>query len=165
MNNAYDNAVQMQRIAARPNISVFVSANAGSGKTKVLVDRVSRILLAGTMPDKILCLTYTKAAASEMQSRLFGALGEWSIMDSKKLQETLNSLENIERSRSPKELGRARRLFARALETPGGLKVQTIHAFCEHVLRRFPLEAGLAPGSEAIDEKRPWPCKSKYGQS
>lgn len=152
MTEAYLHATAMQRLAATPEKSVFVSANAGSGKTRVLVERVSRILLAGTQPDKILCLTYTKAAAAEMQARLFKALGEWSIMGADDLASALNALEDKPRQRSHDELGLARQLFARALETPGGLKVQTIHAFCEKLLRRFPLEAGLPPGSEAIDE-------------
>lgn len=158
---AFRDAVSMQRQAAIPDQSVFVSANAGSGKTRVLVDRVSRILLSGTAPDKILCLTYTKAAASEMQERLFAALGKWSIIDKDDLAATLNTLEGVERPRGEDELGRARRLFARALETPGGLKVQTIHAFCERLLKRFPLEAGLSPGSEAIDERD---AKALYAQ-
>lgn len=149
---AYTLATEMQRMAADPMHSVFVSANAGSGKTRVLVARVSRLLLAGTLPDKILCLTYTKAAASEMQARLFEALGSWAILDAQDLTEALNELQGQEKARSEEDLGRARLLFARALETPGGLKVQTIHAFCEKLLRRFPLEAGLAPGTDAIDE-------------
>jgi len=149
---AYEQAVDNQRLAADPTRSVFVSANAGSGKTRVLVDRVSRILLRGTRPDKILCLTYTKAAAAEMQTRLFETLGEWSILPIGDLNETLNRLENTSGLRKPEELERARSLFARALETPGGLKVQTIHAFCERLLKRFPLEAGITPGFEPMDE-------------
>ncbi|MCK5921918.1 MAG: UvrD-helicase domain-containing protein, partial [Methylococcales bacterium] len=114
----------MQRLAAIPTQSVFVSANAGSGKTRVLVDRVSRILLADTPPDKILCLTYTKAAAAEMQARLFKTLGGWSILGPEDLTKKLNTLEGVDKSRNAEELGNARLLFARALETPGGLKVQ-----------------------------------------
>ncbi len=152
MSKAYTQAVAMQRKAANPQSSVFVSANAGSGKTRVLVDRVSRLLLAGAEPDKILALTYTKAAAAEMQSRLFDALGKWSIMDTDDLNAQLNALQGMSGQQSPAEIGRARQLFAKALETPGGLKVQTIHAFCEKLLRQFPLEAGLAAGSEAMDE-------------
>jgi ATP-dependent helicase/nuclease subunit A len=152
----YTNAVFMQNEAADPLHSVFVSANAGSGKTRVLVNRVSRILLSGTgkdriEPDKILCLTYTKAAASEMQTRLFETLGAWSVMGDGNLTKALAELDGQDRPRSAKELARARRLFVRALETPGGLKVQTIHAFCERVLKQFPLEAGLRPGTEALD--------------
>ncbi|MBL4870060.1 MAG: double-strand break repair helicase AddA, partial [Robiginitomaculum sp.] len=120
----------------------------------VLVDRVSRILLQGTPPDKILCLTYTKAAAAEMQSRLFETLGAWSILSEADLTKALGKLQDISRPHSNKELGRARRLFARALETPGGLKVQTIHGFCENILKRFPLEAGIAPSFDPIDERQ-----------
>lgn len=152
MTDAYLHASAMQRLAASPCKSVFVSANAGSGKTRVLVQRVSRLLLAGTPPDKILCLTYTKAAATEMQARLFKALGDWSIMGADDLTKALDELEESPRARSEQDLGQARQLFARALETPGGLKVQTIHAFCEKLLRRFPLEAGLPLGVEAIDD-------------
>ncbi len=153
MTAAYDMAVDMQRMAATPHKSVFVSANAGSGKTRVLVERVSRILLTGTNPDKILCLTYTKAAAAEMQTRLYRDLGAWSIISEDELTNELNRLENKTGARSRANLNRARSLFARALETPGGLKVQTIHAFCERLLKRFPLEAGIAPGTDAIDER------------
>jgi len=153
MSTAYDMAVDMQRLAAGPHKSVFVSANAGSGKTRVLVERVSRILLTGTNPDKILCLTYTKAAAAEMQTRLYRDLGEWSIMSEDELTNELNRLEDKTGVRSRENLNRARSLFARALETPGGLKVQTIHAFCERLLKRFPLEAGILPGTDAVDER------------
>jgi len=153
MSAAYKMAENMQRMAANPGKSIFVSANAGSGKTRVLVERVSRILLTGTNPDKILCLTYTKAAASEMQTRLFRDLGKWSIMCEDDLTNELNRLEDKTGARSRDNLNRARSLFARALETPGGLKVQTIHAFCERLLKRFPLEAGLLPGTDAIDER------------
>lgn len=152
MGKAYQHAIAMQKKAASPKKSVFVSANAGSGKTRVLVDRVSRILLEGTPPDKILCLTYTKAAANEMQARLFEALGKWSIMEGDALTSKLLDLTESAEPIAVESIGRARQLFARALETPGGLKVQTIHAFCEKLLRQFPLEAGILPGSESIDE-------------
>ncbi|MBC6403112.1 MAG: double-strand break repair helicase AddA [Hyphomonadaceae bacterium] len=151
----FDDPNVYQRMAADPIRSVFVSANAGSGKTKVLVDRVSRLLLRGpepVAPDKILCLTYTKAAATEMQSRLFEKLGEWSVMVPDRLNASLDDLMGETQVRSDRELSKARELFARALETPGGLKVQTIHAFCERVLDRFPIEAGIIPGFEPMDE-------------
>jgi hypothetical protein len=144
---------QAQRIAADPAISAFVTANAGSGKTKTLIDRTARLLLAGAEPATILCVTYTKAAAAEMQRRLFDLMGGWSVTDDAGLRQVLADLEGREaESFSPRELSRARTLFARALETPGGLKIQTIHAFCERVLRRFPLEAGVSPGFEVIDD-------------
>lgn len=155
MSSAFTNAVTAQRQAADPRKNVFVAANAGSGKTRVLVDRVIRILLAQPVPrpDKIICLTYTKAAASEMQTRLFERLGAWSVMDDEALVTALDNLDGTPAARSPEFLARARRLFAQALETPEGLKVQTIHAFCERLLRRFPVEAQIAPGYDMIDDQ------------
>jgi ATP-dependent helicase/nuclease subunit A len=140
-----------QRIAADPAISAFVTANAGSGKTKTLIDRVARLLLAGVDPEKVLCVTYTKAAAAEMQRRLFGRLGDWSVMKDDELTKRLTELEGL-REFDGRRLSEARALFARALETPGGLKIQTIHAFCEKLLRRFPLEAGVSPGFRVMDD-------------
>ncbi len=142
-----------QRIAADPAISAFVTANAGSGKTKTLIDRVARLLLAGASPEAILCVTYTKAAAAEMQRRLFERLGEWCVTPDVKLREQLGALEGRDPARfDHRELSKARGLFAKALETPGGLKIQTIHAFCEKLLRRFPLEAGVSPGFQVMDD-------------
>jgi ATP-dependent helicase/nuclease subunit A len=142
-----------QRIAADPAISAFVTANAGSGKTKTLIDRVARLLLAGSTPEAILCVTYTKAAAAEMQRRLFERLGEWCVTPDVKLREQLGALEGCDPTGfSHKDLSEARGLFAKALETPGGLKIQTIHAFCEKLLRRFPLEAGVSPGFQVMDD-------------
>jgi ATP-dependent helicase/nuclease subunit A len=139
-----------QRLAADPSLSAFVTANAGSGKTKTLIDRVARLLLAGAKPETVLCVTYTKAAASEMQRRLFDVLGEWSVLPDGELADKLAKLDD--RRRDGAELSQARSLFAKALETPGGLKIQTIHAFCEKLLRRFPLEAGLSPGFRVMDD-------------
>ena len=140
-----------QRTAADPAISAFVTANAGSGKTKTLIDRVARLLLVGVDPEKVLCVTYTKAAAAEMQRRLFGRLGDWSVMGDGDLTARLVELEGP-RDFDERRLSEARALFARALETPGGLKIQTIHAFCEKLLRRFPLEAGVSPGFRVMDD-------------
>jgi ATP-dependent helicase/nuclease subunit A len=150
----YDDAKQGQALAARPDASAWVEANAGSGKTKVLIDRVARLLLLPeTQPDEILCVTYTKAAASEMQARLFDKLGGWCVMDGAGLAADLAKLEGrAPEDYSDEALGRARELFAQALETPGGLRIETIHAFCGRVLRRFPLEAGVAPGFQELDE-------------
>lgn len=143
-------ASEAQHQAADPAVTVFVEANAGSGKTRVLVDRVVNILLTDTRPDRILCVTYTKAAASEMKDRLFGRLGKWSVLDDDDLKKDLAALGQT--GLDSRRLASARRLFARALETPGGLKIQTIHAFCENLLRRFPLEAGALPGFETLDD-------------
>ena len=142
-----------QQIAADPNGSAFVRANAGSGKTKTLIDRTARLLLAGADPAAILCVTYTRAAAAEMQRRLFDLLGAWSVLDNPALARKLGVLVGKPAASFDEEaLSNARRLFAQALETPGGLKIQTIHGFCERLLRRFPLEAGIAPGFEVIDD-------------
>jgi len=143
-------ANRAQAAASDPHATRLTSANAGSGKTRVLVERVSRILLTDTPPEKILCLTYTKAAASEMQRRLFEKLGAWSIMPEVDLRKTLDGL--LEGHEGDISLKNARALFAKALETPEGLKVQTIHAFCERILSRFPIEAGILPGYETLDD-------------
>ena len=146
-------AGQPQRRAADPRLSAFVTANAGSGKTKTLIDRVARLLLAGARPETILCVTYTKAAAAEMQRRLYELLGKWSVHDDATLAEELGRLEGREAGYYDAiGLSKARALFASALETPGGLKIQTIHAFCEKLLRRFPLEAGVSPGFRVMDD-------------
>jgi ATP-dependent helicase/nuclease subunit A len=136
-----------QNIAADPKASAFLTANAGSGKTSTLVNRVARLLLNGAKPERILCVTYTKAAAAEMQERLFDQLGKWAIRSDDDLRADLEKIDE-----SPHDLPRARALFARALETPGGLKIQTLHGFCEKLLRRFPLEAGLSPAFQVLDD-------------
>lgn len=142
-----------QTRAADPDLSAFVSANAGSGKTKTLVDRVARLLLRKARPEALLCVTYTKAAAAEMQGRLFRQLGRWSVLGDDDLRAELAKLQAGEPADyDHTHLSDARALFARALETPGGLKIQTIHAFCEKLLRRFPVEAGVSPGFEVVDD-------------
>ncbi|WP_209427101.1 double-strand break repair helicase AddA [Pararhodobacter sp. SW119] len=146
-----DEATRRQIRAAEPSATTWLSANAGSGKTRVLIDRVARLLLRGVAPQRILCLTYTKAAAAEMQNRLFARLGDWAMKDDADLSAALHDLG--ETVIDPDLLARARRLFARALETPGGLKIQTIHAFCAALLRRFPLEAGVAPDFAEADPR------------
>lgn len=138
-----------QARAADPTNSVWVSANAGSGKTHVLSQRVIRLLLGGTDPAKILCLTYTRAAAANMANRVFRDLAGWAVMDDDRLATEIAAIEGRAPDRAT--LARARRLFADALETPGGLKVQTIHAFCEAVLHQFPLEANIAGHFELLD--------------
>ena len=136
----FDTSAQQAR-AADPSWSIWVSANAGSGKTFVLTRRVLRLLLAGVAPETVLCLTYTKAAAAEMRRRVAGELAKWALLEDADLDLELAKVEgpNV----SPELRERARTLFAKALETPGGLKIVTIHAFCESVLHRFPLEAGV----------------------
>lgn len=144
-------ASEAQFRAARPDASTWLAANAGSGKTKVLTDRVARLLLKGVQPQHILCLTYTKAAASEMQNRLFKRLGEWAMLGDAALIAALTDLGEVNTGAA--ELAQARTLFARAIETPGGLKIQTIHSFCASLLRRFPLEAGVSPQFAEMDDR------------
>ena len=145
-------ASRRQHSAAEPMESTWLSANAGSGKTRVLTDRVARLLLEEVEPQHILCLTYTKAAASEMQNRLFQRLGAWAMLDDNALCDSLAEL-GLARAPDKDDLKRARTLFARAIETPGGLKIQTIHSFCASLLRRFPLEAGVSPQFTEIEDR------------
>ncbi|MCZ6588618.1 MAG: UvrD-helicase domain-containing protein, partial [Alphaproteobacteria bacterium] len=140
-----------QRRAANPRASAWVAASAGSGKTKVLTDRVLSLLLAGVAPQRILCLTLTKAAAAEMAQRINAELGNWAIADAQELAPKLAAL-----SRGPvdaAQFGRARRLFAQVLDVPDGMKIMTIHAFCQSVLRRFPIEAEVVPHFAVMDER------------
>ena len=143
-----DDASEAQVTAAAPDRSTWLSANAGSGKTRVLTERVARLLLGGTPPQNILCLTYTKAAAGEMQNRLFRTLGAWSMLADADLASELEKIG----ADGGTDLPRARTLFARAIETPGGLKIQTIHSFCAALLRQFPLEAGVSPQFMEIED-------------
>ena len=147
-----DDATLRQISAANPGASTWLSANAGSGKTRVLTDRVARLLLRRVSPQHILCLTYTKAAATEMQNRLFRRLGEWAMKNDDNLRKELQQL-GVEETLLPSDLAHARTLFARAIETPGGLKIQTIHSFCASLLRRFPMEAGVSPFFREIDDR------------
>ncbi len=139
-----------QRQASAPEVSVWVNAHAGTGKTKVLTDRVLRLLLGGTPPERILCLTFTRAAAAEMAARISKGLAAWTVADDAELAADLAMLTGTPPGRDT--LDRARRLFAQVLETAGGMKIQTIHAFCQSLLRRFPLEAGIAPHFRIADE-------------
>lgn len=140
-----------QALASDPKRSAWVSANAGSGKTHVLTQRVIRLLLAGARPSSILCLTYTKAAASEMSNRVFSRLANWVTLSDDQLSDRIAQIEGKRPDRLT--IVQARRLFAKALETPGGLKIQTIHAFCEAVLHQFPLEANVAGHFDVLDER------------
>lgn len=139
------------RAASDPNRSAWVAANAGAGKTHTLANRVTRLLLAGARPERILCLTYTKAAAAEMAGRLFDQLGKWSMLPDDELRERI--AEVGAEVAGKEDLRKARRLFAGALETPGGLKIQTIHSFCQYVLMRFPLEAGVPASFRVLDDR------------
>lgn len=140
-----------QSRAAQPAHNVWVSANAGTGKTGVLVDRIARLLLDGSRPEKILCLTFTKTGAAEMAKRINKLLGEWAIMDERDLRKDLFALMGGEPTAD--HLSTAQKLFARVLDVPGGLKIRTIHSFCESLIGRFPIEANVAPHFSVIDER------------
>ncbi|MGY3441468.1 MULTISPECIES: double-strand break repair helicase AddA [unclassified Bradyrhizobium] len=140
-----------QARASDPKASTFVSANAGSGKTHVLVQRVIRLLLSGVPPEKILCITFTKAAAANMAERVFTTLGHWVTLDDAGLDAAIREAGIAHPdSKLRKE---ARKLFACALETPGGLKVQTIHGLCTRLLQQFPFEANVPARFAVLDDR------------
>lgn len=141
-------AVSHQRAASDPATSAWVSAHAGSGKTHVLSQRVVRLLLEGVAPARILCLTFTKAAAANMSLRVFDTLAAWTRLNDDDLRR-----EIAKTGAAAGDLDEARRLFARAVETPGGLKIQTIHAFCERLLHLFPFEANVAASFEVLTDE------------
>src|SRR5215471_6926435 len=146
-----DSVRERQISASDPATSAFVAANAGSGKTHVLAQRVIRLLLAGVAPAKILCITFTKAAAANMAKRVFDTLRGWVALDDDELDRTLRAIGAGRIDSTRRAL--ARRLFASALEAPGGLKVQTIHAFCTRLLQQFPFEANVAARFTVLDER------------
>ena len=148
--SARDIANRQQRIASDPGVSAFVSASAGSGKTKLLTDRLLRLMLGGAQPGRIQCLTFTKAAAAEMALRLQKRLGAWVTMGDARLDAELAALDVIP---TPELRDQARALFGVVLDLPGGMRIGTIHAFCQSLLRRFPLEAQLSPHFELADDR------------
>ncbi|MFZ4532286.1 MAG: UvrD-helicase domain-containing protein, partial [Alsobacter sp.] len=139
-----------QDAGSDPGASAWVSAHAGSGKTHVLAQRVIRLLLAGTDPSCILALTFTKAAAANMATKVFSTLAGWVTLDDAALSDAIVAVDGRRPDRHRLEL--ARRLFARAVETPGGLKIQTIHAFCERILHLFPFEANVPARFSVLDD-------------
>jgi ATP-dependent helicase/nuclease subunit A len=150
-------AVRQQHQASDPTRSVWVEASAGTGKTKVLTDRVLRLFLEGVRPDQILCLTYTKAAAVEMNGRLAKRLSQWAVMPEYQPESETDLYREIKKltAKEPTEslIHRARTLFAAVLDIPGGVKIQTIHSFCQDILKRFPLEAGIVPYFSIMDDR------------
>jgi ATP-dependent helicase/nuclease subunit A len=146
-----EDAARRQREALAPDASVWVAASAGTGKTRVLTDRLLRLMLEGTDPARILCLTFTRAAAAEMANRVNASLAEWATLPDGRLAQGLQQL--TARMPDAHDMAQARRLFARVLDTPGGAKIATIHAFCQSLLRRFPLEAGVPPEFAVIEER------------
>ncbi len=145
-----DSVRLLQREVSAPHVSAWVAANAGSGKTHVLVQRVINLLLDGVEPEKILCITFTKAAAANMAKRVFDTLAEWTTLDDAGLDKAIRERSSLAPDAARRAL--ARRLFARALDTPGGLKVHTIHAFCTQLLHQFPFEANVAARFNVLDD-------------
>jgi ATP-dependent helicase/nuclease subunit A len=145
-----DSVRLLQREVSAPHVSAWVAANAGSGKTHVLVQRVINLLLDGVEPEKILCITFTKAAAANMAKRVFDTLAEWTTLDDAGLDNAIRERSSLAPDAARRAL--ARRLFARALDTPGGLKVHTIHAFCTQLLHQFPFEANVAARFNVLDD-------------
>ncbi len=140
-----------QAAASDPQAHVWLSASAGTGKTQVLAARVFRLLLGGTQPGAILCLTFTKAGAAEMAQRINNRLAAWVRMPGPQLAADLEALG--ERA-TPELQARARTLFAGVLDAPGGgLRIQTIHGFCQSLLAAFPVEAGLTPGFRPLEAR------------
>ena len=139
-----------QAEGAMPGGSAWMSASAGTGKTQVLTARVLRLLLGGAPPERILALTFTKAGAAEMQTRLFERLAGWVAAADDALRADLAA---INADTGPDTMALARQLFARTLDARGGLQVQTIHGFAQSLLASFPVEAGIAPGFAALDDR------------
>ncbi|NMA32500.1 MAG: UvrD-helicase domain-containing protein, partial [Alphaproteobacteria bacterium] len=141
-----------QKKASNPNLNVWVQANAGTGKTTVLVQRLLNILFRDPdLSSGILCLTFTNAAASEMRNRILDALRKWAMADDDNLRELLVDISN----NSPptdEDLARAREIFFTYIDNPDILKIKTIHGFCEEILRRFPMEAGISPSWKLISD-------------
>jgi len=144
-------AATLQQYATDGRSSVWVAASAGTGKTKVLTDRVLNLMLNGSPPGRILCLTFTKAAAAEMANRINDRLSVWTTLGDGALAQELVGLTGALPDQALME--HARRLFAQVLDTPGSMKILTIHAFCQSLLRRFPIEAGIAPHFAVMDER------------
>ena len=143
--------IKLQQEASDPKRSVFVAASAGSGKTKILTDRVLRLLLTGSTPNQILCLTFTKVAAFEMKHRIYKELGNWSIINENDLSNRIFNLTAQKPSKSL--LKKARNLFVSILDDFEGIKINTIHAFCQGLMARFPLESEIKPNFSIIDSQ------------
>ncbi len=139
-----------QATATTPALTAWVGASAGTGKTHVLTSRVLRLMLSGAHPNQILCLTFTKTAAAEMKNRLLKALASWVTLSDDALRAEL--LVRVNEQADGDMLIRARQLFAEVLDLPGGLAIQNFHSFCQSLLGRFPLESGIRPGFEAIED-------------
>jgi len=142
----------LQLKASNPEISTWVSASAGTGKTKILTDRVLRLLLSNAAFNKILCLTFTNAAAGEMKERIVNSLAKWSKLKDTELKEELH--KTLGRNSTLPELAKAKQLYELYLRSDENINIQTIHSFCQALLKKFPLEAGVSPSFKIIDESK-----------
>lgn len=139
-----------QAQAANPDVHAWVAASAGTGKTQVLTARVLRLLLAGSRPEAILCLTFTKLAAAEMQNRVMARLAHWAGCSDAALASDIAAIGG---ATDADTLSSARSLFAAVLETPAGLAIQTIHSFAQGLIAAFPVEAEISPGFQTLDDR------------
>ena len=151
---------EKQKRVSNPYTHSWVSASAGSGKTYVLVQRILRLLLRSDVsPQNITAITYTKAGANEMSNRIISDLNKWAVCEEAELQNILTSI--IGEKPTQKQINRARSLFARVLDSKGGLKVQTIHSFCQSLLAKFPLESGVSQGFSVLEDQTLYIQKTK----
>lgn len=141
-----ENLTPEQEEAADPTRNVWVQANAGTGKTKVLVQRLLRILFRDSRigHSSILCLTYTNAGAGEMRNRITAALRDWAMADDNDLRELLFGVSE-NNPPTDTDIEKARKVFFTYIDNPDILKIKTIHGFCQEILHRFPTEAGVSP--------------------
>lgn len=140
----------LQQQASNPRTSVWVNASAGSGKTKVLTDRILRLLLEGTLPSQITCLTFTRTAAAEMRERLNKRLENWILFSEEELREDLFDLTGM--PPCTEQLKEARLLYGKVCDSQPELALQTFHSFCQSILQRFPIETSLSPNFSLADE-------------
>lgn len=145
-----DPASARHRVASDPAAHVWVSASAGTGKTRSLVARVLRLLLAGALPSQLFAITFTRTAAAEMQRRVFATLAQWTGLEDGALDAALAELGETP---SPELRARARALLLEVLDAPRGLEIRTIHAAAQALIAAFPVEAGLPPRADPLDER------------
>ena len=146
-------ATKVQTDLSNPHCSAWAVAHAGTGKTHILVRRFLRLILEGAQPERILCLSFTRTAATEMRQRIFHHLGRWHRMDDKQLTQELK--QTLGKPPNNDQKKRARKLFSRCLDSIHDLHIRTIHAFCQIILSRFPMEAEVQPYFQVLEQTEP----------
>ncbi len=141
---------ELQKQASDPYKSVWVSASAGTGKTKIFTDRVLRLLISGAQFSEILCITYTKVASSEMQLRIMKRLEYFANISTEKLKNELSLL--VDHEVTNEEIDRAKSLYMQILSSKNNINAYTIHALCEKIVRSFSFELGINPAFEVIED-------------